>query len=469
MSRFTPVTRQKHRRHDADLRAWMQSTLDAAALEHGVPAASMAVAIDDDIVDVATGVLNLRTGVAASVDSAFQIGSVTKVFTAALVMQLVGEGRVDLDATVIDYLENFTTADPQASRKITIRQLLSHTAGFEGDLFIDMGRGEDAIAKLVGRLSTVDQVSEPGELFSYSNAGFVVLGRVIEVLSDRPFETVLRRRLLEPLGLTTSATSADEAILGRPAVGHLPAGESGQLAPATVWALPWSNAPAGATLSMSAGDLARFGQVFLRQGLAESGSVVLSPDAVARMQEEQVSCPDLGRAPNARGLGWGIYHLPEGPMLGHDGGTVGQFAFLRVIPGRNIAVSMLANGGNPTSMRESVLDTALRELAEVAFASVGAPAGQPMPVLEPYVGTYRSGLFTMTVSSDDVGRLWLEVVPRSMLAQMGLKSETSELLPVGEDLFAHAERQHERFAFVGRDDSGRARFLHTGRAHVRVQ
>jgi CubicO group peptidase (beta-lactamase class C family) len=427
----------------------------------------MAIATDTGIVEVATGVLNLSTSVAASTDAAFQIGSVTKVFTAVLAMQLVEEGRLDLDAFVRTYLPGFRTGDPDLSRRVTIRQLLSHTGGFQGDLFSDTGRGDDAVAKLVDLLAEVDQVAAPGELFSYNNAGFVVLGRVVEVLRGRPFDQVLRQRLLDPLGLETSATSADEAILGRPAVGHLPAGSSGPLEPTRVWSLPRSNAPAGATLSMSAGDLARFGRMFLRGGRAENGESVLSRAAVEAMQEGQVSCPDLGRSPTSRGLGWGIYELPTGLVLGHDGGTVGQFAYLRVVPGRDVVVALTANGGDATSLRRSVVDVALHELAGVPLEPPAVPAAGPWS-LEHHVGTYVSGLFTMTARADDAERLWLEVAPRPVLGEMGVVTETFELRPLGAGVFARADDMHDRFAFVGHDDTGRSRFLHTGRAHVRV-
>ncbi|WP_329430438.1 serine hydrolase domain-containing protein [Streptosporangium sp. NBC_01495] len=123
-----------------DLQGW----IDRAAGRHGVPGAAVAVGMGDQLAEAATGVINLDTGVEATADSLFQIGSVTKVWTTALVMQLVGEGLVDLDEPVREYLPEFGVLDAAASESITVRQLLSHTGGFDGDLFEDTGRGGQA-------------------------------------------------------------------------------------------------------------------------------------------------------------------------------------------------------------------------------------------------------------------------------------------------------------------------------------
>jgi len=108
-------------------------------------------------------------------------------------MQLVAEGLLDLDLPVRSYLPSSEQPTKLSSKKITVRQLLSHTAGFEGDVFVDTGRGDDALAKFVQILHGASQVSQPGELFSYNNAGFSVIGRVIEVLRGEPFDAVLRK------------------------------------------------------------------------------------------------------------------------------------------------------------------------------------------------------------------------------------------------------------------------------------
>ena len=176
----------------------------------------------DELAEAATGVINLDTGVEATADSLFQIGSVTKVWTTALVMQLAGEGLVDLDEPVRKYLPEFGVLDSAASESITVRQLLSHTGGFDGDLFEDTGRGDDAVAKLVAFMrGNARQVSEPGELFSYCNAGYCALGALVARLRGRTWEAAMRELLIEPLGARHMALYAEEAIMFRAAVGHV--------------------------------------------------------------------------------------------------------------------------------------------------------------------------------------------------------------------------------------------------------
>ena len=102
----------------------------------------------------------------------FQIGSITKLWTSSLVMQLVDEGTVDLDATVRTYLPEFRIADEAAASAITVRQLLTHTSGFEGDIFTDTGVGDDCVEKYLGVLHDVPQLFPPGTMWSYNNAGF---------------------------------------------------------------------------------------------------------------------------------------------------------------------------------------------------------------------------------------------------------------------------------------------------------
>ena len=122
-------------------------------------------------------------------------------------MQLVDEGAVDLDATIRRYLPEFRIADEAAAEQITVRQLLTHTSGFEGDIFTDTGPGDDCVEKYLGVLHDVPQLFPPGTLWSYNNAGFCVLGRLVEVLRGEPYDVCLREQLITPLGITHAATS----------------------------------------------------------------------------------------------------------------------------------------------------------------------------------------------------------------------------------------------------------------------
>jgi CubicO group peptidase (beta-lactamase class C family) len=127
-------------------------------------------------------VTNTRTGEPVTPDTLFMIQSVTKTITATLVMQLVDDRIIGIDDCVVDHLHEFRTADPAQSSTITVRQLLTHSGGFEGDLWAATTSDDQALRLFVRDLvSRAPQVSVPGERFSYCNAGFGTLGRLIEV------------------------------------------------------------------------------------------------------------------------------------------------------------------------------------------------------------------------------------------------------------------------------------------------
>lgn len=449
------------------VRGWLSERLAELAAEHQTPGAAAAVLADGETTAAAYGVLSKATGVEVTTDSVFQIGSITKVWTATLIMQLVDEGRLDLDTPVRRYLPEFRVANEQASAQITVRQLCSHISGFEGDIFTDTGRGDDAVEKYLATITEVPQLFSPGERFSYNNAGYVVLGRIVEVLRDKPYNVALRDQLVGPLGLTHAATDAYEAILHRAAVGHIKPDPDGEPVPAPAWALVSSNAPAGALLAMSPADLLRFARMHL-----EGGGEVLSAAAVKSMQQRQVDLPYLGMLGDAWGIGWEIFDWDGGTVIGHDGGTVGQSAFLRVVPAAGVAVALLTNGGDPLPIYREIVGRALAELAGVRVPEPLAPPAAAEPLdPHPYVGRYAADIVVYEVSADEPGRLWLTMTPRGPLSEAGLPPERYEIVRLRGETFVSAQPQggiHQPVAFMDFDSAGRATFLHQGRAIPRV-
>jgi CubicO group peptidase (beta-lactamase class C family) len=224
----------------------------------GVPGAAVALTDGETVIAAVHGVGNLRTGVPVTRDTLFQIGSISKVFTASLVMALVDQGKVDLDAPVRSYLPDFAAGDPAA----TVRQLLCHTAGFEGDDFTDTGRGDDALRLYVEGLADAAQIHPLGRMFSYCNSGYSVLGRIVEVVTGSSWDDAVRTLL----GNSALATLAEQVILGPHSVGHLelPTPDGGtaiQVAP--VFAPPRSVGPAG-TIHGTVDDLLAFGRMHVR-------------------------------------------------------------------------------------------------------------------------------------------------------------------------------------------------------------
>src|SRR3954468_11567665 len=251
-----------------DMTQW-QDRLALLADKNGGPRAPPAILDGDEIVEAAYGVLNARTGAEVTPDSLFQIGSITKVWTATLVMQLVDEGLLDLDAPVLTYLPDFKVADAEVTNTVTTRHLLAHTSGIDGDLFLDTGRGDDCIEKYVAACADLGQNHPLGATMSYCNSGYTVLGRLIEVLRGQTWDAVLRERIMTPLGLDSAGTLPEEALLYGAATGHVtPPG--GELMVTPQWGIYRSAGPAG-LIHATARQVLSFAQLHLADGGNDGG------------------------------------------------------------------------------------------------------------------------------------------------------------------------------------------------------
>jgi CubicO group peptidase (beta-lactamase class C family) len=456
--------------HLDDISGWITEKLPALLAEHKVPGAAIGVYADGEVFDFASGVLSHATGVEVTPDSLFQIGSITKTWTATLVMQLADEGLLDLDAAVVTYLPDFDLADSDAAKAMTVRQLLCHKAGFEGDIFTDTGNNDDCVEKYVATLRTDPQLFPPDEMFSYNNAGYCVLGRIIEVLRGKPFDQALREHLFAPLGLTHAATDANSAILFRAAVGHLPNPQDpdGQPVPAPMWSLVKSNAPAGAMLAMRPRDLLAFAAMHLNGGKAADGTQVLSEASATVMRDKQVTVPPLGLMGTHWGLGFELFDFPTGFVFGHDGGTVGQSAFLRIVPGKNVAIALLTNGGNPIAVYFEVYRHLLKVLADVDLPDTPVPPANPERIdAAKYLGTYANSMGKTEIAQDDDGRIWMTETPLGDLAELIGEVEKTELVHLENDTLIAATPKYGIYlpqVFIGDDGSGRSLYIHSGRA-----
>ncbi|HZP71876.1 MAG TPA: serine hydrolase domain-containing protein [Gaiellaceae bacterium] len=366
----------------------LQKLIDEARRAHHVPGASLAVLRDGRIAAAASGVLNLDTGVDATSDSLFQIGSITKVWTATVVMGLVDDGVVELDAPLRRYIPQFAVGDDSVRDRVTIRHLLTHSSGIDGDNFSDTGRGDDALEKYVATCAALAQVHPVGATMSYCNTGFTLLGRVIELVTGQVWDAAIRERLFDRLALTHTATLPEDVLRFRAAIGHIsPAGE---LVTAPMWGLPRTAGPAGAICS-TASEVVRFAQLHLEGGSLD-GEQLLEPGTVAAMQEPQVGIPSggVGTSGSDWGLGWELFEWSGRKVIGHDGGTIGQAAFLRAVPDAGVAIALLTNGGNVLGMFRDVFEPLLAETAGIALPGELVPPETPLPVdASAYVGVYE--------------------------------------------------------------------------------
>jgi CubicO group peptidase (beta-lactamase class C family) len=288
-------------------------------------------------------VLGTVTGVPVTPDSVFQIGSITKVWTATLALQLVDEGVLDLDAPIAAVLPNLALADPAVAGSVSMGPQLTPTSGIDGDVFTDTGRGDDCLERYVAQLDRAAQNHPMGATWSYCNSGFVLAGRVIEQLTGDTWDAALQRRLLAPLGLTNTVTLPEQALLHRAAIGHVEVDGEAKQAPA--WGLPRSMGPAG-LITSTAADVLAFARMHLTGGLAPDGTRVLSGAAAREMTDKHADLPDRDTLGDSWGLGWIRYGWDGHRLIGHDGNTIGQSAFLRLLPEQGLAVVLLTNCGH---------------------------------------------------------------------------------------------------------------------------
>jgi CubicO group peptidase (beta-lactamase class C family) len=452
--------------------ARLRARVSDLLVEHAVPSAAIGVLHGGRVTELATGVASAVTRRPATTDTAYQIGSITKTWTALAFLQLVGEGRVGLDDPVRAHLPGFRVADPETTARVTPRHLLNHTGGIE-ESYGSPGEGDDVYRRMVAAVAGAPQVHPLGATHGYSTAlGSAILARILEVVDDRPWDAVMRARLFEPLGLTRTTSRPDEVDRDRTATGHLLRSLDEGPVPSPVPHLPRAFGPGGAITS-TAREVLAMAHLLLDGGRAPDGTRVVPAGLVAEMTSSRVPVPD----PYVLGPEWGLGLVVDDwqgrTVLATDGSTIGQHARLRVLPELGLAVVMLTNGGPRAGFSRAVFDEVLTGL--------GAPTVPPLPgpdpglVLDParYVGCYARPDARFEVTAED-GRLHLTFVLDPMKARVLGRPQrlTRLLLPISETRFLVPSddplEDTQTAAIYGFED-GVARYLHTNcRVHPRL-
>lgn len=342
------------------------------------------------ILDKAVGDANIEWDIDNTTDTKFRIGSVTKQFTAVLVLMLAEEGKVDLDAPIKDYWP----ASPASWDKVTVRHLLHHTSGIPNVTDFEDFRTQKYLPKtdeeMIARFAGEPLEFEPGSKWDYSNSGYLLLTEVVEAASGQDYESFLRSRILNPLGMANSGIDNSAAILPKRAAGYSPA-ESGVANTDYVnMGIPRG---AGAMYSTT-GDLLKW-----QQGLF--GGKLLKPESLAAY----VSPAEFEIGDNARyALGVAVTRDDEGTMYSHSGGIEGFSAWLGYDPDRKITVAVLANlnGGAATKIGGELMT--LARGGEVQLASERMEVPTDADAVSEYIGTYAlAPTFKITITQDANG------------------------------------------------------------------
>ncbi|MDX6223435.1 MAG: hypothetical protein QOD91_2489, partial [Frankiales bacterium] len=174
----------------------LQEKLTELATELDVPGAVAGIVLGDETEVAVHGVTNVDHPLPVDEGTLFQFGSTGKTVTATALMVLAEKGRIDLDEPVRSYVPDLRLTDPDVTEKVTVLQLLNHTAGWMGDVFEDTGDGDDALAKYVAHMATLPQVTPLGASVSYNNASLSLAGYLVATLHGTTYEQAVRALVL---------------------------------------------------------------------------------------------------------------------------------------------------------------------------------------------------------------------------------------------------------------------------------
>jgi len=344
------------------LDAFLNETMAA----HRIPGLAVAVTRGREIVYLrALGVANLETGEPLLPENLFHMASVSKPFVATAIVQLVEEGKIDLDAPVTRYLPYFQLAD-ERYREITIRQMLSHTSGMPDveDYEWDKAQyDEGAAERLVRGLSAETMIGAPGEKWRYSNMAFDTLGDVIAKVSGQSFEEYEKTHILDPLGMKESTFLFPDTRPELRTTGHV-----WDLEPKVSAVYPYNRRHApSSTLNSNVVEMARWAWANLNRGELEG----------ERVLEEKSY--DLLWKPSAQvdenmeiGLSWFLEERHGTKVIGHSGGDTGYSSNFALLPDEDLAVILASNYDRTpmTGIRNGVIDLVLGHEATVPPPSV---------------------------------------------------------------------------------------------------
>jgi CubicO group peptidase (beta-lactamase class C family) len=371
--------------------------LGSALASTGVTGASFAYWDGTTLHTAVAGLRNSVTADPVTIDTILHIGSITKVFNAALMMQLVDEGKIALNDPVVNHLPGLRLRDMEALKRITCAMLLNHTSGINCSMLPDHGPDQERIEDAVARCADLGQLHAPGEATSYCNMGTVIAGYLTQTLRGESWYGLIKTRIFEPLGMRHAVANLTELPRFRSSVGDLTDLKTGKLVQTTQPFLPLSFAPAGTTVMMSATDLVTFGRAMINGGVGPTGARILSDSSASLMTKPTAALVlPVGRHV---GLGWMI--LPGG-VLNHSGGGPGVYSQLCAHPPSGRVLALLRNCDKGPS-----LDAVITNPIVDSWTGIKSPALPPRQSgsfdPKPYEGVYELSPLRAEVLARDAG------------------------------------------------------------------
>ncbi len=413
---------------------------------------------------------NVEDPIPVNDHTVFPIASISKTFAATMAMRLVEQGKLDLKAPVQKYVPAFKVRDAVVSRDANIWNLLTHTAGWEGQVS-GPERGTETLRNFVAMIMPdVMQVAPPSAAWSYNNAGFSVSGRVIESITGTSINQAIRDLIFTPLGLAHAGSTAGEFMVNRFASGH------GVRNGAAFLQRPFSP-----SVSVTAGgvglcitDLINYAKFHLGDGAAPNGERLLSKASLELMRTTQLNKHSTD---DDIGLGWHLRNVGNLRVAAHGGTLAGHILLLEIVPEKNFAIGILTNSINGWRLIQDVEREVLKQYHGATFPknhaiahrglvetlpNVEPLAKQPDPA--PYVGRYLRPMNTVSVRVEN-GTLIVQEIPSIVEPRPGMP-----IAFFGPDraVITEGNDKGQSIEFV-RDQSGKVNWVRvTGRVAVRT-
>jgi CubicO group peptidase (beta-lactamase class C family) len=434
----------------------VDSIIRAEMARAQTPGAQVAVVMRDRVVYTnGYGVSDIESGRPVSDKTLFQIGSLTKLTTAALLTQLAAEGKVDLNAPISRYIPGIAG---KRVGSVTTHQLLSMTGGWgnvgQPNANLDEGRVADKVRDLT------DDVlfTEPGAVYSYSNSGYVIAGHVAEVAAGQPFTQLRDSVVLRGLGMPRATARSLVAMTYDFALGH---GGRGGSAATVVRPVPENGSErAAGFLWSSAAEAARVAIALMNDGVID-GKQVFAPAAMRAMTMGYTVFP---ASPRQRAGYWLVIDTVGGRRYWHgNGGVIGYQTSIRLWPDQKLAVVVTSNRANPSMAPPA---------AEKVGALLGGLAMPEEPVYAPdrdptsaeraaLIGRYSGGAGGSSFAIVETGG-GLELQLLSFRYPVRLTND-------GARIVIKRAATDDLVYLIMRDEKGKARYLHSnGRAFARL-
>lgn len=349
----------------------LQARLDRLRERYAIPGVSVAIVLPDGSTwSGVSGLADVQDELAVTRSTAFAIASVSKTFTAALILALAEDGRIDLDAPVRTYLPGLK----KVSSKVKVRQLLDHTSGLR-DYFFHPSIDQLLLSRPDRRWDSAQALKyvgkpyfEPGKGWHYSNTNYLVLGMIAEVVGKEPLADQVRARFLEPLGLEHTWYQPEDEPRTDVAHGYTFASTSTAAAPIDLSdGTPLTPFTSVVTAAGAAGGFASTARDLARWAHALYGGEVLRPEYLAAMIDADSTTALKSTIPY--GYGTQVVEIDGNRTLGHSGRLLGFRSAIRYLPDQGVAIAVVTNQSRTDPA------TIVRNMLRIALTPVDEPCG----------------------------------------------------------------------------------------------